>query len=254
MDKKTSLSYCITVCSELEELTALLNFLQLHIRNEDEIVIQYDSESVTSEVLEYITLMAQIHENHMVFGFPLNGDFSTFKNNLKTLSTKDYIVALDADEIPNINLIGSLGDLLETNPVDLIFVPRINTVDGITEKHVQQWGWKISKLESQIAEKEMDIDGDEYKYLKKLGYVLDVVDDGAKYVYVKYYKPIVNFPDYQTRVYKRTDDITWMNKVHERITGYDNFSNFPAKEEWCMYHHKDIIKQIQQNDMYSKMM
>jgi hypothetical protein len=69
-------------------------------------------------------------------------------------------------------------------------------------------------------------------------------------VKVKYYKPIINFPDYQTRIYKNTPDILWMNKVHERITGYDNFSNFPAEEEWCMYHHKNITKQENQNAYY----
>ena len=35
--------------------------------------------------------------------------------------------------------------------------------------------------------------------------------------------------DYQTRIYKNTPDVTWMNKVHERITGYDTFSNFPTR-------------------------
>lgn len=69
-------------------------------------------------------------------------------------------------------------------------------------------------------------------------------------VRIKYYKPIINFPDYQTRIYRRTDDITWMNKVHERITGYDNFSNFPASDEWCLTHHKTIGKQEKQNDFY----
>ena len=48
-----SISYAITVCNELEEIIKLLNFLQLHIRPEDEIVIQYDSTSATQEVKEY---------------------------------------------------------------------------------------------------------------------------------------------------------------------------------------------------------
>ena len=52
-----TISYAITVCNELEELTKLLNFLQLHIRKEDEIVIQYDETSVTDEVKDYVTLM-----------------------------------------------------------------------------------------------------------------------------------------------------------------------------------------------------
>ena len=40
------------------------------------------------------------------------------------------------------------------------------------------------------------------------------------------------------RIYKNTDDVTWMNKVHERITGYNTFSNFPAEEQFCLYHHQ----------------
>ena len=79
-----TISYCITVYNELEEITKLLNFLQLHIRKEDEIVIQYDESSVTDEVREYITLMDSMHDNHKVIGFPLNKDFATFKNNLKS--------------------------------------------------------------------------------------------------------------------------------------------------------------------------
>jgi hypothetical protein len=44
------ISYAITVCNELEEITNLLNFLQLNIRPDDEILIQYDELSVTDEV------------------------------------------------------------------------------------------------------------------------------------------------------------------------------------------------------------
>ena len=78
------ISYAITVCNELEEITNLLNFLQLNIRPDDEILIQYDELSVTDEVKDYITLMDSMHKNHKVIGFPLNKDFATFKNNLKS--------------------------------------------------------------------------------------------------------------------------------------------------------------------------
>ena len=40
--------------------------------------------------------------------------------------------------------------------------------------------------------------------------------------------------------YKNTNDIMWMNKVHERITGYNSVSNFPPQEEYCLHHHKQI--------------
>ena len=60
----------------------------------------------------------------------------------------------------------------------------------------------------------------------------------------------INFPDYQTRIYKNTNDIMWMNKVHERITGYDSVSNFPPQEEYSLYHHKQIQRQEKQNEFY----
>ena len=203
-----TISYAITVCNELEELTKLLNFLQTNIRKEDEIVIQYDESSVTDEVKDYVTLMDSMHDNHKVIGFPLNKDFASFKNNLKSHCSKDYIFQVDADEIPHEFLVEYLGQVLEENPVDIVFVPRVNTVEGLTDSHIQKWGWKVNE------------------------------------------KGWVNWPDYQTRIYKNTEDVTWMNKVHERITGYDTFSNFPMEEEWCIYHPKQIDRQEKQNEFY----
>ena len=203
-----TISYAITVHNEIDELTTLLNFLQLHIRKEDEIVIQYDETSVTDEVKEYVTLMDSMHENHIVVGFPLNKDFASFKNNLKSHCTKDFIFQVDADEIPHEFLIEYIGQVLDENPVDIVFVPRVNTVEGLTDEHIKKWGWKVDE------------------------------------------KGWVNFPDYQTRIYRNTEDVTWMNKVHERITGYDTFSNFPAEEKWSLYQHKEIDRQEKQNEFY----
>jgi len=203
-----TISYAITVCNELEEITKLLNFLQTNIRKEDEIVIQYDESSVTDGVMDYLKLMNSMHENHKVIGFPLNKDFATFKNNLKSHCSKDYIFQIDADEIPHEFLVEYVGQVLDENPVDIVFVPRVNTVKGLTQPHIDKWKWNVNE------------------------------------------KGWVNFPDYQTRIYKNTPDVTWMNKVHERITGYNTFSNFPAEEQWSLYHHKQINRQEKQNEFY----
>ena len=202
------ISYDITVCNELEEITKLLNFLQLNIRPDDEILIQYDELSVTDEVKDYITLMDSMHKNHKVIGFPLNKDFATFKNNLKSNCSGDYIFQIDADEIPNAALIEHLPTLIEQNPVDVIFLPRVNIVQDITQEHIDKWRWNVND------------------------------------------KGWVNWPDYQLRIYKKTDDIEWGNKVHETLTGYDTFSNFPAEEIWSLYHYKQIDKQEKQNEFY----
>lgn len=202
-----TISYCVTVCNELVELTKLLNYLQLHVREDDEIVIQYDEDGVTQEVLDYLDLMKKMH-NYIVIGFPLNKDFATFKNNLKSHCTKDYIFQIDADESPHENLITWLPQILEDNPVDVVFVPRVNTVEGLTQEHINKWKWRVD-------------------------------ENGW-----------VNFPDYQLRIYRRTDDVEWKGKVHETITGYDTFSNFPAEETWSLYHPKEIERQTRQNEFY----
>jgi glycosyltransferase involved in cell wall biosynthesis len=138
------ISYAITVCNELEELTSLLNFLQLNIHTEDEVVIQYDSDGVTDEVKEYLNIMEKMHQ-YTVVGFPLNKDFASFKNNLSKHCKGDYIFQIDADEKPHEYLVDVLHQVLESNPIDLMLVPRINTVEGLTDGHIKKWGWKVNE-------------------------------------------------------------------------------------------------------------
>ena len=202
-----TISYAITVCNELEEITKLLDFLQTNKRKEDEVVIQFDSENTTEEVIEFLKLQNAMHD-YTVIEFPLNKDFASFKNNLKSHCTKDYIFQIDADEIPHDALVEYLPSLLEENPVDIIFLPRVNTVEGLTQEHIQKWRWNVNE------------------------------------------KGWVNWPDYQARIYKRTDSITWANKVHETLTGYTTFSNFPTEEHWSLYHPKKIDRQEKQNEFY----
>ena len=40
----------------------------------------------------------------------------------------------------------NLQFFLESNKeVDLFFVPRINTVEGLTPTHIKKWGWKVGE-------------------------------------------------------------------------------------------------------------
>ena len=66
-------------------------------------------------VMDYLKLMNSMTENHKVIGFPLNKDFTSFKNNLKTHCSKDYIFQVDLDEIPHEFLVEYLGQVLEEN-------------------------------------------------------------------------------------------------------------------------------------------
>ena len=133
-----SISYAITACNEHVELERLLNQLSSSIRDEDEIVVQMDF-TATNEVKDVVNKYKLMNYFH-----PLNGDFATFKNNLSSLCTKDYIFQIDADEYPHPELIPLLPSILEANDdTDVFLVPRINTVEGLTEQHIKQWGWNV---------------------------------------------------------------------------------------------------------------
>ena len=202
----TTISYAVTVCNEINELTKLIPFLEKTKQQDDEIVIQYDSQKVSDEVMNYLNTL-----NHRVVAFPLSGDFSNFKNNLSKVCKKKYIFQIDADEVPHELLMENIHELLEQENVDLLYVPRVNTVNGITPKHIQEWGWRVN-------------------------------ENGW-----------INFPDYQSRIYRRDPNIKWINKVHEQIIGFKTFSRIPGYEELSIYHPKDIQRQENQNNFYSQL-
>jgi cellulose synthase/poly-beta-1,6-N-acetylglucosamine synthase-like glycosyltransferase len=141
-----SISYAITACNEHVELERLLDQLNKAIRPEDEIIVQLDT-TATAEVKAVAEKynVGYKCDYHRIY-YPLNNDFASFKNNLSEHCTRDYIFQLDADEYPHSELIENLPALLEHNPeIDVFLVPRINTVEGLTETHIKQWGWNVEK-------------------------------------------------------------------------------------------------------------
>jgi len=201
------ISYAITVCNELTEIQKLIPYLLDNIRPDDEIVILYDSKNGDVKVEEYLRAKS-VNPTYSWHSGEFDGHFADWKNKLTDLCNGDYIFQIDADEMPNKELIDNIPQILEMNSVDVILVPRVNLVDGLTDEYIKKWNW--------------------------------VVDDKGR----------VNWPDPQWRVYKKSESIRWTNKVHEKLVGYDTISNLPWVEELSLFHHKDIEKQVKQNDYY----
>jgi hypothetical protein len=61
------------------------------------------------------------------------------------MCTGDYSFNLDADEMISHWFMKDIHEILEGNEVDLIFVPRINTVEGITEQHCRMYGYTMDE-------------------------------------------------------------------------------------------------------------
>ena len=140
------ISYAITACNEHVELERLLDQLNEHIRPDDEIVVQLDS-TATQEVKAVAEKynVGALYEYHRIT-HSLNNDFAAFKNNLKDHCTREFIIFIDADEFLSEDLILSLPELVDLNyDVDLFLVPRINTVEGLTQEHINQWRWHVNQ-------------------------------------------------------------------------------------------------------------
>ena len=142
------ISYAIPVCNEIEELKRLLDFLQSNIRKEDQIVVMVDGTNGTEEVEDYVGDFELAYSDCIdikIIYHSLNKDFATHKNFLNACCNGDYIFQIDADEIPDETLIKYLPEILESNDVDAIWIPRINIVNGITPEHISKWGWNVNE-------------------------------------------------------------------------------------------------------------
>ena len=199
------ISYAITVCNEHKEIKKLLTFLFEHKRKEDQVVVQMDI-SATKEVWNACEgFEGKPFDEYKLIEHALDKNFAQYKKNCDG----DWIFQIDADEIPNEYLIEALPFILEANSeVEAYWLPRVNTVAGITDEHIAKWGWRLS-------------------------------EDGW-----------VNFPDWQMRLYRNTENIYWMKPVHEQLKGYTKFANLPAEEKFALYHPKNIGRQELQNAFY----
>lgn len=207
-----NISYAITVHNEHNEIDRLLSILSEYTQEEDEIVVLRD-ENTTEEVVSILEKYEDIVECEYSHNnvHALNRDFASHKNHLSLLCRNEYQFQIDADEYPSTELVILLPEILEMNAgIDLIFIPRVNTVDGLTQQHIDRWGWRVNES----------------------GWV--------------------NWPDWQWRIFRNTLEIYWINRVHERLVGYETYTHLPEDETYCLYHPKDIERQVKQNELYSE--
>ena len=202
------ISYAIPVCNESMEIQRLISFLLQTKKQNDEIVVLFDKTNGSKSVEEYLRSHS-VNGEFIWHSYEFDGHFGNMKNHLTSLCSGDYIFQIDADELPHAILMENIHDILELNDIDVIVVPRVNTVEGLTDEHIQKWGWVVN-------------------------------ENGW-----------VNWPDYQWRIYKNSNDIQWVNKVHEKLDGYTTISNLPNDGTMALFHPKTIERQEKQNEYYN---
>ena len=139
------ISYAITVCNEFVEIQKLISFLLENKRDEDEIIVLYDSVNGDEEVESFLRAKS-INLDFMWYNGVFNNHFANWKNTLKDLCNGDYIFQIDADELPSKELLDYLPTLFKSNPDNEVYlVPRINTVEGLTNEHINKWSWRVNE-------------------------------------------------------------------------------------------------------------
>ena len=136
------ISYGLTVCDEHKEIENLIGFLLKRINQEDEVVVVYDQNRVTEEVLE---VLESNQDSIASYPFNFQQNFLENKNFMNSKCTGDYIFQLDADEIPHEILLANIKAILESNPVDVLVAPRKNLVEGLTDEYVKKWRWHVNE-------------------------------------------------------------------------------------------------------------
>ena len=141
------ITYAITVCNEFIEIQRLLNFLLINKRDEDDIVVLFDSVNGDPEVEAFLRSRS-INLDFMWHSGEFKNHFADWKNKLSEYCSGDYIFQIDADEIPTEILLDYLPKVLEDNPDNEVFlVARVNTVSGLTQDHINEWRWNVDDEE-----------------------------------------------------------------------------------------------------------
>jgi glycosyltransferase involved in cell wall biosynthesis len=135
------ISYAILTHNEGECIADLLTLLLTYKRDIDEIVVvdDYSDDEKTKFILNDLKDLIKLEYR------TFDGDH-TQKNYLNSLCTGDYILQLDADELVRPKFLEMLPELLEeNNEIDLFIMPRINTVEGLTQEWIAKWRWNVNE-------------------------------------------------------------------------------------------------------------
>lgn len=212
------ISFLVTCHTETETLKKLLFGLVAHVLSDQngEIVVLRDVVDApdTKAIVEgYLQEYPEIIGCYDHF---LNNDYGAHKNVGSTLCKGDYIFQIDGDERPEPELLLNFEEIIKSNPnTEVFWVPRINDFRGVTEEHAKRFGWRLTESKT-------------------------------------YKRPIVNWPDWQARLYKNRPHIKWNRKLHETLAGHNSYGLFPEMEELALYHDKTIETQLKTNERYNK--
>ena len=93
----------------------------------------------------------------------------------------------------------------------------------------------------------------EVLWLPRLNYFTDVTELDVKTWGWNYQDGMINYPDYQSRIYRNLSHIRYQRRLHEKVEGFKSYTFVPPQKDYAIVHEKTIEKQRQTNLNYNKM-
>lgn len=96
-------------------------------------------------------------------------------------------------------------------------------------------------------------DNNEAIWLPRLNFFEGLTQDDVNMWGWIVHNNMVNYPDYQTRLYKNLPHIRYKRRLHEKVEGYNSYTFIPEQTELAIVHKKTMEKQRETNLKYNKL-
>ena len=137
------ITYSVTVCNESKELYSLLAFLKKVKDPEDDINVLLDTAHCTPNVRHVLKHFADdIVLNERDF----DGNFADHRNYHISTCSGDYIFMIDADEMPQEDLVKNIKQVIQNTDGDAFMVPRINIHPGYTKEWLEASKFQVNEM------------------------------------------------------------------------------------------------------------
>ncbi len=93
----------------------------------------------------------------------------------------------------------------------------------------------------------------EVLWLPRLNYFIGVTDLDVITWGWQLNDGMINFPDYQSRLYQNLPHIRYERRLHEKVEGFKSYVFIPPQKDYAIIHEKTIEKQRETNVNYNKL-
>lgn len=141
------ISYCITVYKEKDYIKNLLDKIFNCKTNSEEVIVVQTYKDIAEKSEDFfieIKTLINSYADISYHTYHFQNNFADLKNYLNSCANKSYIFNLDADEDYSCEGFDLIRYIVLQEKHDLYYLPRINTVEGLTREDISKWNWKVN--------------------------------------------------------------------------------------------------------------